>query len=167
MVFQWFPMVANHWSDDGMVTIHRSGLDHTYGGSSLNLLLFHLHQSDMCGKFRVQICFNDVWFSAVSKGARLSICGHWSWNSLSLKDTMYWGQPVPGQWRSSDSFWYHQAITEIFGVFTERAFSLIWVSCHLFWIPKNSAVAIALWMGGVRKNNSDHFSNLIWEEDPA
>ena len=27
MVFQWFPMVANHWSDDGMVTIHRSGLD--------------------------------------------------------------------------------------------------------------------------------------------
>ena len=29
MVFQWFPMVANHWSDDGMVTIHRSGLDNT------------------------------------------------------------------------------------------------------------------------------------------
>ena len=27
MVFQWFSMVANHWSDDGMVTIHRSGLD--------------------------------------------------------------------------------------------------------------------------------------------
>ena len=27
MVFQWFPMVANHWSDDGMVTIHRSGLN--------------------------------------------------------------------------------------------------------------------------------------------
>ena len=26
MVFQWFPMVANHWSNDGMVTIHRSGL---------------------------------------------------------------------------------------------------------------------------------------------
>ena len=26
MVFQWFPMVANHWYDDGMVTIHRSGL---------------------------------------------------------------------------------------------------------------------------------------------
>ena len=26
MVFQWFPMVANHWSDNGMVTIHRSGL---------------------------------------------------------------------------------------------------------------------------------------------
>ena len=26
MVFQWFPMVVNHWSDDGMVTIHRSGL---------------------------------------------------------------------------------------------------------------------------------------------
>ena len=24
--FQWFPMVANHWSYDGMVTIHRSGL---------------------------------------------------------------------------------------------------------------------------------------------
>ena len=23
MVFQWFPMVANHWSNDGMVTIHR------------------------------------------------------------------------------------------------------------------------------------------------
>ena len=22
MVFQWFPMVANHWSNDGMVTIH-------------------------------------------------------------------------------------------------------------------------------------------------
>ena len=34
MVFQWFPMVANHWSDDGMVTIHRSGLggDHDGGG---------------------------------------------------------------------------------------------------------------------------------------
>ena len=29
MVFQWFPMVANHWSDDGMVTIHCSGLDGT------------------------------------------------------------------------------------------------------------------------------------------
>ena len=28
MVFQWFPMVANHWSNDGMVTIHRSGLLH-------------------------------------------------------------------------------------------------------------------------------------------
>ena len=27
MVFQWFPMVANHWSDNGMVTIHRSGLN--------------------------------------------------------------------------------------------------------------------------------------------
>ena len=26
IVFQWFPMVAYHWSDDGMVTIHRSGL---------------------------------------------------------------------------------------------------------------------------------------------
>ena len=26
MVFQWFPMVANHWSKDWMVTIHRSGL---------------------------------------------------------------------------------------------------------------------------------------------
>ena len=28
MVFQWFPMVANHWSNDGMVTIHRRGLLH-------------------------------------------------------------------------------------------------------------------------------------------
>ena len=26
MVFQWFPMVANHWSNDGMITIHRYGL---------------------------------------------------------------------------------------------------------------------------------------------
>jgi len=26
MVFQWFPMVDNHWSNDGMVTIHRRGL---------------------------------------------------------------------------------------------------------------------------------------------
>ena len=26
MVFQWFPMVANHWSNDGMVKIHRYGL---------------------------------------------------------------------------------------------------------------------------------------------
>ena len=25
MIFQWFPMVANHWSNDGMVTIHRYG----------------------------------------------------------------------------------------------------------------------------------------------
>ena len=30
MVFQWFPMVANHWSYDGMVTIHRSGLFKTH-----------------------------------------------------------------------------------------------------------------------------------------
>ena len=30
MVFQWFPMVANHWSNDGMVTIHRSGLFHNF-----------------------------------------------------------------------------------------------------------------------------------------
>ena len=29
MVFQWFSMVANHWSDNGMVTIHRSGLTWT------------------------------------------------------------------------------------------------------------------------------------------
>ena len=27
--FQWFPMVANHWSNDGMVTIHRRGLSPT------------------------------------------------------------------------------------------------------------------------------------------
>ena len=26
MVFQWFPMVGNHCSNDGMVTIHRRGL---------------------------------------------------------------------------------------------------------------------------------------------
>ena len=26
MVFQLFPMAANHWSNDGMVTIHRYGL---------------------------------------------------------------------------------------------------------------------------------------------
>ena len=26
MVFQWFLMVANHWSNGGMVTIHRYGL---------------------------------------------------------------------------------------------------------------------------------------------
>ena len=26
MVFQWFPMVVNHWSNNGMVTIHRYGL---------------------------------------------------------------------------------------------------------------------------------------------
>ena len=31
MVFQWFPMLANHWSDDGMVTIHCSGLDNGPG----------------------------------------------------------------------------------------------------------------------------------------
>ena len=24
--FQWFPMVANYWSNDGMVMIHRYGL---------------------------------------------------------------------------------------------------------------------------------------------
>ena len=30
MVFQWFPMVANHWSEDGMVTIHRSGLNYDH-----------------------------------------------------------------------------------------------------------------------------------------
>ena len=32
MVFQWFPMLANHWSDDGMVTIHRSGLGRVLDG---------------------------------------------------------------------------------------------------------------------------------------
>ena len=26
MVFQWFPMVVNRWSNNGMVTIHRYGL---------------------------------------------------------------------------------------------------------------------------------------------
>ena len=30
MFFQWFPMAANHWSDDGMVTIHHSGLALTF-----------------------------------------------------------------------------------------------------------------------------------------
>ena len=33
MVFQWFPMVANHWSDDGMVVIHRSGLNPIHSSS--------------------------------------------------------------------------------------------------------------------------------------
>merc|ERR1712083_1019614 len=33
MVFQWFPMVANHWSNDGMVTIHRRGLSPTDSSS--------------------------------------------------------------------------------------------------------------------------------------
>ena len=28
MVFQWFLMVANHWSNDGMVTIYRYGLQY-------------------------------------------------------------------------------------------------------------------------------------------
>merc|ERR1719341_2676171 len=26
MVFQWFSMVANHWSNNGMVTVHCYGL---------------------------------------------------------------------------------------------------------------------------------------------
>ena len=44
LVFQWFPMAANHWSDDGMVTIHRSGLDPgisgpIYGSSCLKLTM--------------------------------------------------------------------------------------------------------------------------------
>ena len=28
MVFQWFPMVANHWFNDGMVTTHCYGTTH-------------------------------------------------------------------------------------------------------------------------------------------
>ena len=41
MVFQWFSMVANHWSDDGMVTIHRSGLPlpHPFPAGSFFILL--------------------------------------------------------------------------------------------------------------------------------
>ena len=30
MVFQWFPMEGNHWSNDGIVTIHRRGLGGCY-----------------------------------------------------------------------------------------------------------------------------------------
>ena len=30
MFFQWFPMVGNHWSNDGMVMIHRYGLADNY-----------------------------------------------------------------------------------------------------------------------------------------
>ena len=45
MVFQWFPMVANHWSDDGMVTIHRSGLVYFFCATLL-LTIFLLI---MCG----------------------------------------------------------------------------------------------------------------------
>ena len=30
MVFQWFPMVTNHWSNDGMVTIHRYGQNQSH-----------------------------------------------------------------------------------------------------------------------------------------
>ena len=41
MVFQWFPMVANHWSDDGMVMIHRSGLDHLLERLERDEILFH------------------------------------------------------------------------------------------------------------------------------
>ena len=37
MVFQWFPMVAKHWSDNGMVTIHRSGLIGTLFGTVGNV----------------------------------------------------------------------------------------------------------------------------------
>ena len=47
MVFQWFPMVANHWSDDGMVTIHRSGLIGGADNSFVTLLkLRYLHTVD-------------------------------------------------------------------------------------------------------------------------
>ena len=33
MVFQCFTMEANHWSNDGMVTIHRYGLLHVLIGN--------------------------------------------------------------------------------------------------------------------------------------
>ena len=39
MVFQWFPMVANHWSDDGMATIHRSG------SGKMSSYIFHCRPS--------------------------------------------------------------------------------------------------------------------------
>ena len=41
MVFQWFSMVANHWSDDGMVTIHRSGLIRTAHTPMPDILLWY------------------------------------------------------------------------------------------------------------------------------
>ena len=63
MFFQWFPMVGNHWSNDGMVMIHRYGLDRankwmgSWAGSTqdwaqgtcLPLWLDTLVQGDMAG----------------------------------------------------------------------------------------------------------------------
>ena len=43
MVFQWFPMVANHWSNDGMVTIHRRGLPPAKSGAFKSLHLKNSH----------------------------------------------------------------------------------------------------------------------------
>ena len=57
MVFQWFlvtktiasngfpmvPMVANHWSDDGMVTIHRSGLNATVAAEDMTMPYWQFH----------------------------------------------------------------------------------------------------------------------------
>ena len=52
MVFQWFPMVGNHWSNDGMVTIHRRCLiwiiwNSTNQGSAL-LKLNDVHVVSPC-----------------------------------------------------------------------------------------------------------------------
>ena len=48
MVFQWFSMVANHWSEDGMITIHRSGLSHTERESDPCVILYTVCYSTHC-----------------------------------------------------------------------------------------------------------------------
>ena len=60
MVFQWFPMVANHWSNDGLVTIHRYGL-HGY-----NIQTFNEHFTNILQTKKSQIWLNlgqGQWFN--------------------------------------------------------------------------------------------------------
>ena len=60
MVFQWFPMVANHWSNNGMVTIHRYGLV-TF------LSILHWPYFTLVKKWTLQCIWdNNTWFHMFS-----------------------------------------------------------------------------------------------------
>ena len=54
MVFQWYYNVANHWSNDGMVTIHHYGLMGGLGKSNaeaqVQVVALHLKGVDAAGK---------------------------------------------------------------------------------------------------------------------
>ena len=89
MVFQWFPMVAYHWSDDGMVTIHCSGLVDCQGDCGRRTS----NCSASCWRTPVSVVgspmlhYAQIWLLAtdelsLSGGADCHLVGYWAVENL-------------------------------------------------------------------------------------